>query len=154
MCLLGAFMQNIKETMINHSWRYFELHATQRISLIRYYIGIYSLYISACGYMLFHDAFLNSNDKYIIFALSILILIITTIFYLLDRRNRDLIHLAEESLRQYEFEMGFQNPHNIFTLEDVVSRQESKFRHTHCFNALFLVGIISALTLLMLIKSS
>lgn len=140
--------ENERVLWAKHAWRYFELHANQRISLIKYYIGIYSLYITASGYILFHDTDVSDGDKSIVLLLSVFIIVITMVFYCLDQRNRDLIHFAEDSLKDYEKEIGFKKPHNIFTIEDSDAKKNYKFRHTHCFNSLFIIGAVTALVLM------
>lgn len=145
-------MKSEIEIRLNHAWRYFELHANQRISLVRFYVGLYSLYISASGYIIFHDDSFANGDRNIVLILSVLFLVITLIFYLLDQRNRDLIHFAEASLRRYEFDMGLKEPHNIFVIEERDALKKSKFRHSHCFNTLFLIGALSAVIVFMFAK--
>jgi hypothetical protein len=133
---------------LDHAWRYFELHANQRISLIRYYIIFYSLYLSGCGYLFVqHDWIINHST--IIKPLSFVFIIITVIFYILDNRNRTLIHIAEKSLRELEKEMGYQNPYNIFTVENEPSSQGKTVGHTDCFRALFILGTITAMIIML-----
>ena len=134
-----------KDKLFQHAWQYFELHAIQRISLIKYYIGLYSLYITASGYIVFHDPIVASGDKFIVTILSIFIILITFVFYLLDQRNRDLIHLAEDSLKKYESDFGFERKHKIFNKEKDEAEEQQKFRHTHCFIMLFSLGVCSSI---------
>lgn len=140
--------ENKEDLRLNYAWRYFELHANQRISLIRYYIALYSLYISACGYIFVSPSLMSITGTKIIMSLSIIFMLLTFMFYLLDHRNRALIHFAEDSLRQYENEMGFHEPHNIFTIEKRDADSSNKFRHTDCFNMLFLIGVSTAIIIL------
>jgi hypothetical protein len=136
---------------LTHAWRYFELHANQRLSLIRYYILLYTLYISGCGYFFVRSANKAVQLPDLITPISIAFICITIIFYILDNRNRQLIKLAEASLIEREKEIGFKDPHNIFTIDEQTSSKSNKLRHTDCFRALFLIAMTTALMITFLL---
>jgi hypothetical protein len=136
---------------LDHAWRYFELHANQRISLFRYYVVIFSLYITGIGFMLIRfDHLVRSSGKassveeIFVIIFSAIFMIITLIFFHLDQRNRDLIHLSEDALVQLENNFNFTDEIKIFNREKVSSDNCSCYKHTKCFNSFFLLSIISA----------
>lgn len=54
----------------NFAWEYFELHANQRISLFRFYILIFSLYISTKGYLIMQFDKSSCSEEIIAIFLS------------------------------------------------------------------------------------
>lgn len=131
------------ENSSNHAWRYFELHAGQRISLIRYFVIVLSLYVTGSSYLIAKFSDNGCMEEYSVIIFSGIFILITIIFWLLDNRSRKLIHIAERSLRRYEREGKEDYTHKIF-----ISEKKSAcctIRHTHCFRALFIIAILSAL---------
>jgi hypothetical protein len=130
------------ENPSNHAWRYFELHACQRISLIRYFVIVLSLYVTGSGYLIakFKDKSCMEEEGVIFF--SMIFIIISIIFWWLDNRNRKLIHIAEDSLREYEQDSNLKDIHKIFFREK--NSSSCTIRHTFCFRALFIIAILSA----------
>ncbi len=145
----AADKTNVKDDRLvfEHGWRYFELHANQRISLFRYYIIFFSLYVTGVGFLLIKSSNLpcKTENEFITIA-SIIFILITIIFWLLDCRNRKLIHIAEASLRKFEDVHSLNLSFKIFTKEKKVS-SNTWIRHTCCFSALFIIAIGSACSL-------
>ncbi len=135
-------MTENKENKYDYAWRYFQLHAAQRISLIRYYIVVLSIYITGSGYFLVKFSLASHTEEIGLIFFSIFFILLTIIFWLLDNRNRTLIHLAENSLRSYEKNCEFEREHKIFIREK--SSSQCSIRHTCCFKALFILAILSA----------
>lgn len=127
----------------DHSWRYFELHAGQRISLIRYYVIILSLYVTGAGYLVAKLEDVSCIQEKGIIFLSLFFIFITLIFWFLDNRNRNLIHMAEDSLRNIEEGNNSPPIQKIFTREKESSG--CSIRHTHCFWTLFGGSIAAAI---------
>lgn len=140
-------MTNDKSSIYDHAWRYFELHATQRISLIRYYIIVLSLYVTGAGYLVAKFSLESCTEEIGVIFFSAIFIVLTIIFWFLDNRNRRLIHLAEKSLRSHERSSKLEPEHKIFIREQKISR--CSIRHTHCFRALFILAIISAVVILL-----
>lgn len=134
-----------KSNVYDHAWRYFELHATQRISLIRYYIIVLSLYVTSAGYLVTKFSLKSCTEEIGVIFFSVILVFLTIIFWFLDNRNRRLIQLAEKSLRSQERSSNLESEHRIFIREQRISR--CSIRHTHCFRALFILAIISAVVI-------
>ena len=132
---------NKKDFNLDHAWKYFELHANQRISLIRFFIILLSLYVTGSAYLIAKINDKGCIEEYGVIFFSIGFFFITIIFWFLDSRNRKLIHIAECSLRKYEEDNIIQYRHKIFNREKDTSCYS--IRHTHCFRALFVIAIIS-----------
>lgn len=139
------------ELQLLHAREYFEFHANQRISLFRYYIVLYTLYITGCGYFFARSTDPNSHLPDLITPISIAFICITIIFYIIDNRNRQLIKLSEKALRNCEKELEFQAPYNIFTIEEQTSSKSNKLRHTDCFRAFYLITVTTALLIIFLL---
>ena len=123
-----------------HAWKYFELHANQRISLFRYFIVFFSLFSTGMSYYLTNS---KGNFHFSILIICILFICIIAIFWCLDERNRTLIHIAESSLRHLEKDDTYQIPYKIFNIEKRIGRDSSYYlRHTICFRALYILAII------------
>lgn len=127
-----------------YAWRYFELHANQRISLFRNFVFILTVYITGIGLLItnFHDS--SCIEEIAAFSLSVVFIFVSIIFYLLDARNRHLIHIAERSLRKHEdADTTINKTHKIFL------REKRKCfcgpRHTLCFKILFGTAIAAAI---------
>jgi len=139
---------------MDYIWKYFEIHANQRIMLFKFYIGFCGLFISAIGYLLtkFHSG--NSNETVlllILLILSVFLIVITHIFRGLDKRNKDLIEYAEDSLKHLEEKIPSNiniissmdidiNEIKIFTKEKNKANKDghSFIGHTKYFNRLFI----------------
>lgn len=137
-----------------HLWSYFELHANQRITLFRYYTIILGLFITSAGVILIRYHQQSSMEEVTGIILSIVFFILTVSFYLLDQRNRQLIHYAEKSLREFENECL---KNNIFTKESCVFSKEqddkrdgkSCIGHSKCFLIIYCASSLVALSLLL-----
>lgn len=132
----------------DHAWQYFSLHANQRISLVRYFIIFFSLYITAAGYLLVRFPCVGIIEELSVIVLSIVFVSITKIFKHLDARNCSLIHLAEESLREIEVKHKFDGSECIFNKEKDYTYKNDPVRHTHCFNWIFRIAYATACIIL------
>lgn len=137
-----------------HLWSYFELHANQRITLFRYYTIILGLFITSAGVVLIRYHQQPSMEEIIGFVLSVVFLIITISFFLLDRRNRQLIHYAEKALRNFEKDCVkkeiFSEKSCVFTEEDDDKKNgKSCLGHTKCFSIIYSISCIVAVLLLL-----
>lgn len=132
-----------------HLWKYFQLHANQRISLIRYFIVFFTIYITGSGYLLVRFRFEGHIEEIAVIFFSIIFILITIEFKCLDSRNRELIHLAEDSLRKIEENSDLDKHERIFTKEkDFTYKSDSK-RHTQCFKSIHNIAIIVAIALIL-----
>ena len=84
--------------MLEHVWRYFALHASQRISLFNFFLlvaGSMSAGLAAC---------IQRSGVFDLFGagLGFLISTVAFVFWKLDQRTRFLVKLAEDSIMEIE----------------------------------------------------
>lgn len=81
-----------------HLWEYFKIHADQRMAIFNFYIVISTL-LTTGVIGSFHKDF---NFPIIGAWLSLMIISISFLFWKLECRNRQLIHLSEEGIKNLE----------------------------------------------------
>nr|WP_154324838.1 hypothetical protein [Pantoea sp. 201603H] len=81
-----------------HVWRYFELHAQQRMTVFNFYIAITGLLAAGIGFTL------QLGGKYALFTslMGIFVSFISFVFWKLDQRVSMLIKNAELALQDLE----------------------------------------------------
>jgi len=127
----------------DYLWKYFELHARQRITLFSFFTGFCAIFISAIGYLFTKIQTDTADVAYVLFILSLFLIIATWIFASLDKRNRQLIHYAEDSLRYLESLIPIKPYLNIREFQIFTKEKEDKNNgkalpgHTDCFKYLF-----------------
>lgn len=137
------------EHLRKYIWDYFELHAKQRLTTFNYYIVISTLI--ATGYLI-----VIKDIPILSLILSIILILLSLIFWKLDIRNKQLINNSENALKYIESKdaIGDKNndePHilNIFRYEE---KQTSKMKrektiwfwrrvytYSTCLNAVFII---------------
>jgi hypothetical protein len=133
---------SLKVCSPEYAWRYFELHANQRISLFRNFVFILTVYITGIGFLVvkFHDS--SYIEEIAAIVLSLTFILVTIIFWLLDARNRHLVHIGEDSLKEYENSSAGNAEHKLFIQEN--KRSFCGLKHTYCFRILFGIAIAAA----------
>lgn len=88
---------NAKE-YLDFLWNYFELHSNQRMQLMNFYIIIESLFVTGL------IALISSDHPNVIAEISICVAMIffSVVFFLLDRRTKNMIKMCEESIKKIE----------------------------------------------------
>lgn len=131
----------------DHAWRYFELHANQRISLFRFYIAILVFYSSAVGFLFVRFYHPGRLAEIAVIVSSFTLAILTGIFQLLDRRNCQLIEYGEKALQDLESSfIHDKETIKIFTLEDKnFKSKKSKCSHKTCFTCLYVLAYAACL---------
>ncbi len=87
----------------DYAWRYFEFHAKQRTTMFNFFILFSGVLMNACfrllvgGYILFLGLTCAIGGG------------ITIFFVFLERRNEELVHIAEDILRSLENEVLFKD---------------------------------------------
>lgn len=139
-----------------HAWDYFELHANQRISLFRFYIIFLSLFFTGASFMYVRYPSERFLEELAGIALSLSFAFITMMFHFLDRRNKQLIHYAEDALRMVEKEFpsivklsgskgSNDDDHRLFIREDNDTKNgKCCIQHSTCFGNIFIAGYIFA----------
>lgn len=126
---------------MDHAWRYFELHAQQRMTVFNFYLAISGLIAAGVGVCL------QQGTKFSVLAsmLGLFLALITFIFWKLDQRVSEMIKTAESALIQVESATGT-NEMKIFSRDPqaLPAGTGSKiWTYGRCFRVSFLTtGII------------
>ncbi len=139
------------EELLEHAWRYFELHANQRIMLFRFYVAFLGIFIIASGFLMLRFSFPGIAAEIGAFILSVALIFVTAVFWGLDSRNRTLIHLAEKAFREElekhpQFKIDSKKEENLFYTKIFTAEKKTNscITHTRCFSALFIGAIVAA----------
>lgn len=148
--------KNLSE-LRQYAWKYFEYHASQRLTTFHFYIILSTLLAS--GYFI---ALRYMPIFSILF--SCLLVIFSFVFKKLDSRNKQLIHNSEDALKYIESQDIIKDevkPHvlNIFLYEELQTKQmqaqfsryslKKIFTFSTCFGIVFYVfGIMGFFALL------
>lgn len=142
--------------MREYAWKYFSLHADQRMKSFNFYIIMSTVTIG--GMLTVIKESIN-----ILYALPVALLFtfISFIFWKLDIRNKQFIINSENALKYIEEHYGLECsdgiPHilNIFQYEEHMTKKlkrfpkvqpfKAHFSYSTCFNAVFIVFGISGL---------
>lgn len=91
----------IKE-MRDYAWKYFSLHADQRIKTFNFYLVLATF---AVGGML---TIVNvAGHAWVVALISFILAFLSWIFYNLDCRNKQLVKHGEDALKRLEQECAF-----------------------------------------------
>lgn len=125
----------------DHAWRYFELHAQQRITVFNFFLAISGLVSAGVGVCL------QQGTKFSVLAslLGVFLSLVSFIFWKLDQGVSEMIKVAESAICQVESAVAGGNM-SIFT-KDRQSPSTNGLRavwtYGRCFRVSFLtVGII------------
>ncbi len=131
-------------------WKYFSMHADQRLKTFNFYLLISALLFGAYGTL-----FKNASGSIIICFFPSLITFTSFVFWKLDQRTKSMIKYSENALKLIDKELcqdfiGIISPDmlNIFKYEDNQTEKNNKdtycflcktYSYTNCFNLIFLV---------------
>lgn len=89
----------------DHAWRYFELHAQQRITVFNFFLAISGLVSAGVGVCL------QQGTRFSILAslLGVFLTLVSFIFWKLDQRVSAMIKVAESVICQVEAEIAGSN---------------------------------------------
>jgi hypothetical protein len=137
-----------------YAWDYFLLHSSQRIATFNFYITLATVVLVGISAPLQ----LTPKMPVLSFALSVVLALISFVFYKLDQRNKMLIKTSENALKDIE-RLLHPSHHTIPNIslfladeQAVKSRREHPpklfwnrhFSYSNCFNLIFLLfGILS-----------
>lgn len=105
-------MNQNSDNLLEHAWRYFELHANQRIILFNYFLVVSGALSAGLATALQGSQRFSSLG----IALGILLIVISFIFWKLDQRASHLIKHAESVIADLEQNSPNKKAH-IFRLE-------------------------------------
>ncbi|RZI20983.1 hypothetical protein [Pseudomonas orientalis] len=129
------------ERSMQHVWKYFELHAQQRMTVFNFFLAISGLVAAGIGVSL------QQGSKFSVFAsfLGAFLSLISFLFWKLDARISAMIKRAELALCHIE-KSGLIQEAAIFSSDDSVVRNKgflSIWTYGKCFRiSFFTVGFI------------
>jgi len=154
---VGFYMsdeRNHHEYLRQYIWNYFQVHASQRLTTFNFYILIST--VIATGFLI-----VIRGMPILALILSIILILLSFIFWKLDIRNRQLIRNAEEGLKYLESKDRINDktnaPHilNIFCYEEIQTEQlrlkksvwpwNRVFTYYSCFKMVFIIFMILGL---------
>lgn len=108
------------DKVMEHLWRYFALHAQQRISVFNFFVVLSGVIAAGIG------GALQAGRPLILLVvvLGLLLALLSFVFWRLDQRNSDLIKISERALRKGE-EACFPDYARIFIRESVAGTSEA-----------------------------
>lgn len=156
MCEKNSPQQALDETFREYAWKYFELHADQRLRAFHFYITLSSAVIG--GFLLLLRY--GQNHKWMA-VLGLLLVFFSFVFSKLDLRTRNLINHAETALRFLDDQRdlsdveGQPHPLKLFSRDDHLTRSAKlwplligHFSYSRCFRWVFTVfaitGVVTA----------
>jgi len=136
--------QDLQKDLRDYAWKYFSYHADQRLKTFNFFLLFLTAGIAG---LLAHAEHLDEPMFSIVGGLGLLLL--SFLFWKLDRRHRTLVHVAENALMVLEDQLmlgeGMAEV-KIFHAEvketKKLRRSSGRFRYlscTECFNMMFFV---------------
>ncbi|PIO97276.1 hypothetical protein [Pleomorphomonas carboxyditropha] len=89
------------EAIANHVWKYFEIHASQRLTVFNFFSAFSGLIIAGIGAV----GQASLNYAVVGIALGAILVVVSFVFWKLDQRSAFLVKHAEEALKVLEGEM-------------------------------------------------
>jgi hypothetical protein len=90
--------QHVSDTVLTHAWRYFELHANQRMSIFNFFLVLSGVISTGLAASIQGSAYLGCVGVF----LGILLTLVSFVFWKLDQRVSFLIKHAENALSEIE----------------------------------------------------
>ena len=141
-----------REELRDHAWKYFSLHADQRLKTFNFYLILCT--VIAGGILAIMK---DVKDPRIVIPISLLLPFLSFVFWKLDTRNRQLIDHGQNALMFFEDDPSLNaadgTPHvaYIFRHEKHCSERDRPWTYRRCFNAVFLIvgltGLVTAILL-------
>lgn len=127
-------------------WKYFELHANQRMQMMNFYIVIISLFFTGLIALFCADGDMRICES----VLCIAIIFFSWIFMMFDQRTRSMIKKCEAAIKSVEKKYTGQYGADImiFTQEELQTQISKEMTYTKILKLEFSFIIIAALLLL------
>ena len=146
----------------NYAWKYFELHADQRLKAFQFYITLSTAVAGGFALLVKNGA---DNKALCVFGLALTFL--SFVFWKLEERTRELVRIGERALKYLDRQHnlpdmdGKPHPLRMFCCDDFTSSTRplypivnGHFSYSRCFRWVFvlfgLIGIGIAITSLVL----
>ena len=150
--------EGIQSTFRDYAWKYFALHADQRLKTFNFYLIVATLIVGAFATLL-----KEAKDWRWLSILPFLLTFLSFVFWKLDLRNKQLVRNGETALKFLDEQSGVQDngdePHvlKLFAHNDYVTKArkrypdvsplEAHFSYSTCFYCVFLVFGVSSFIL-------
>ena len=118
---------NVEDTALIHATKHFEIHAAQRLTAFNFFIVISGAILAAIA-----ASFQKPNEFALVgAALGILLVLLSIIFWKLDRRTKFLIKHSESAIKHYEM-INLAQEFRVFSNEDAATTaHREKHRYLH-----------------------
>lgn len=117
---------------LGFSW--FAYHAGQRISMIRFFVTLMFGIVSAIFYLISTKVWFGSA------LLSVVLVLVTVVFWQIDVRSRRLIDIGEDIIQEYWTSIGGKPELNPIVQSRTTVSEGLRYRHA--FGILFVLGAI------------
>jgi len=97
----GASNKTTDAVALDHAWKWFEYHANQRMTMIRFYVVAVGGIAAATGVLL-----TVSHENFLAGLMSVLGIITSLAFKRLDKRVSDLVKIGEDALKHEQAKLG------------------------------------------------
>jgi hypothetical protein len=124
-------------TSLAYGFKWFEYHASQRITTFNFYLVVYSALAGAYSFLLKEKIVAGS------LLVSLLMLLMSVLFWQLDIRNRQLIDIGEKIVKKSWLSAGLDESLNPIVLSSGVQSYGLRFRQI--FGIVFLIGSVFGL---------
>jgi hypothetical protein len=137
----------------DHAWNYFQFHGTQRMTTFNFFVGICSLVAAGSVNLIANPS--QSTNYIFVMLLGLFQVILSFLFWKLDRRISIMIKVAEKGLKKYE-ENFDEEAFRIMLNENELSNRlkdvktsffwQKHYSYSKAFNTIFfLFGLIGFL---------
>lgn len=136
-----------EKDFINILWKYFELHANQRMQMMNYYILIVSLFFTALVAMFCSDKDMKIYEG----AICVSVIFFSWIFMMFDKRTRGMIKNCENAIKLIEkrYMDQFGVDIMIFTQEELWTKVNKEMTYTKIMYLEFVfIIVIAAISLI------
>ncbi len=123
-------------------WKYFELHANQRMQMMNFYIVIVSLFLTALVAMFCSDKDVKIYES----VVCVSIIFFSWIFMMYDKRTRNMIKNCEDAIKVIEkkYMEKFDPDIMIFTQEALWAKVNKEMTYTKIMYLEFAFVIVIA----------
>lgn len=131
------------EELRDYAWKYFALHADQRIKMFHFFIILETAMVAGLLVAAKGTAGVLSPIPNVLAVLPLMMTIIAFVFWKLDVRTRAMIHNAETALRAVEntrekdLDPLLKESSRIFGIDDRSLETNKPLRYSHCFGIVF-----------------
>jgi hypothetical protein len=136
----GAIGSNGDAKALGYGFKWFEYHAAQRITTFNFYLVVYPGMAAAYAFLLKEKILAGS------ILVSLLMLLMSILFWQLDIRNRQLIEIGENIIIASWSRAGLDDRLN--PIESSRTQQSEGLRFKQLFGVVFLVGGVIGLVAL------